>query len=80
MFGNRIYFSKAGCFPSPVPELQPVNCPLKPFWIGHHRLRRLAAGHFSLKPMSYEIYTPQSPERRVRFDVVKPTTVWWNRI
>ena len=49
---------------------------LKPIWIGHHRLRRLDAGHFSLKPMSYEIYTRQSPERRVRFDVQKPTAVW----
>ena len=53
---------------------------LKPIWIGHHRLRRLDAGHFSLKPMSYEIYTRQSPERRVRFDVPKPTAVWWNRL
>lgn len=53
---------------------------LKPFWIAQHRLRRLAAGHFNLKPMSYEIYTQQSPERRVRFDVAKPTAVWWNRL
>jgi glycosyltransferase involved in cell wall biosynthesis len=53
---------------------------LKPLWIGHHRLRRLAAGHFSLKPTSYSIYTLQSPERRVRFDVTKPTAVWWNRL
>ena len=53
---------------------------LKPVWIAHHRLRRLAAGHFSLKPTSYSIYTLQSPERRVRFDVSKPTAVWWNRL
>jgi glycosyltransferase involved in cell wall biosynthesis len=53
---------------------------LKPVWIAHHRLRRLVAGHFSLKPMSYSIYTLQSPERRVRFDVAKPTAVWWNRL
>jgi glycosyltransferase involved in cell wall biosynthesis len=53
---------------------------LKPVWIVHHRLRRLAAGHFSLKPTNYEIYTQQSPERRVRFDVAKPTAVWWNRL
>ncbi|MGB7769125.1 MAG: glycosyltransferase [Verrucomicrobiia bacterium] len=53
---------------------------LKPVWIAHHRLRRLAAGHFSLKPTSYFIYTLQSPERRVRFDVPKPTAVWWNRL
>jgi glycosyltransferase involved in cell wall biosynthesis len=53
---------------------------LKPVWIAQHRLRRLAAGHFSLKPTSYFIYTLQSPERRVRFDVAKPTAVWWNRL
>ena len=53
---------------------------LKPVWIAHHRLRRLAAGHFSLKPASYAIYTLQSPGRRVRFDVPKPTAVWWNRL
>ncbi|MFZ1074333.1 MAG: glycosyltransferase [Verrucomicrobiia bacterium] len=53
---------------------------LKPAWVLHHRLRRLAAGHFSLKPMNYEIYTRQSPERRVRFNVAKPTAVWWNRL
>jgi glycosyltransferase involved in cell wall biosynthesis len=53
---------------------------LKPLWIVHHRLRRVAAGHFSLKPMSYSIYTMQSPERRVTFDVQKPTAVWWNRL
>jgi len=53
---------------------------LKPVWITHHRLRRLAAGHFSLKSASYSFYTLQSPERRVRFDVPKPTGIWWNRM
>lgn len=53
---------------------------LKPVWIGHHRLRRLAAGHFSLKPTRYSIYTLQSPERRVVIDVPKPTAVWRNRM
>jgi glycosyltransferase involved in cell wall biosynthesis len=53
---------------------------LKPVWIGHHRLRRLAAGHFFLRPTSYSIYTLQSPGQRVRFDVPKPTAIWWNRI
>jgi glycosyltransferase involved in cell wall biosynthesis len=53
---------------------------LKPVWILHHRLRRLTAGHFSLKPTSYSIYTRHSPERRVRFDVPKPTGIWWNRM
>ena len=53
---------------------------LKPVWIVHHRLRRLAAGHFSLKPTSYSIYTRQSPEKRVRFDVPKPTAIWRNQM
>jgi hypothetical protein len=53
---------------------------LKPAWILHHRLRRIAAGHFSLKPTSYSIYTLKSPEQRVTFDVPKPTAVWWNRL
>jgi glycosyltransferase involved in cell wall biosynthesis len=52
----------------------------KPVWIAHHRLRRVFAGHFSLGPTSYAVYTPQSPDRRVTFDVAKPTAVWWNRL
>jgi glycosyltransferase involved in cell wall biosynthesis len=53
---------------------------LKPAWVVHHRLRRLAAGHFSLKPTSYSIYTLNSPAQRVRFDVPKPTVIWWDRL
>jgi glycosyltransferase involved in cell wall biosynthesis len=53
---------------------------LKPVWIVHHRLRRLAAGHFSLKATSYSIYTLRSPQQRVRFDVPEPTAVWWDRL
>ena len=53
---------------------------LKPVWIAHHRLRRLAAGHFSLAPTSYEIYTLKHPGERTRFEVPKPTAVWWNRM
>jgi hypothetical protein len=53
---------------------------MRPLLIAHHRARRLAAGHFKLQPMSYEIYTRQSPGKRVRFDVAKPTSVWWNRM
>ena len=52
----------------------------RPFWIAHHRLRRIAAGHFNLQPMSYSIYTMQSPEKRVTINVPKPTAVWWNRL
>lgn len=53
---------------------------LKPVWIAHHRLRRLAAGHFALQPMSYSIYTLHSPAQRVKIEVPKPTAVWWNRL
>jgi len=60
--------------------IPPFDRALKPVWILHHRLRRLAAGHFFLKPTSYEIYTLQNPEQRVKFDVAKPTAVWWNRL
>jgi glycosyltransferase involved in cell wall biosynthesis len=52
---------------------------LRPLWIFSHRIRRMAAGHFKLQPMSYQIYTLESPEKRVKFDVQKPTAVWWNR-
>lgn len=52
----------------------------KPVWILQHRLRKLMAGHYSLKPTSYSIYTLQSPQQRVRFDVAKPTAVWHNRL
>lgn len=52
---------------------------LRPALIVHHRLRRLAAGPFVLKPTKYSIYTLESPDRRVEFDAPKPTAVWWNR-
>jgi len=53
---------------------------LKPVWILHHRLRRLLAGHFSMPATDYSIYTKASPDRRVTFDVPKPTPIWWNRM
>jgi glycosyltransferase involved in cell wall biosynthesis len=53
---------------------------LKPVWILHHRLRRLAAGHFSLPPTAYSLYTLSSPDRRVTITVPKPTAVWWDRL
>jgi glycosyltransferase involved in cell wall biosynthesis len=52
----------------------------RPLWIGQHRVRRLLRGHFFLKPTSYAIYTLKSSQQRVRFDVPKPTVVWWNRL
>ena len=53
---------------------------LKAVWITHHRLRRVVAGHFSLKATSYATYTLKSPEQRVTFDVPKPTGFWWQRM
>jgi glycosyltransferase involved in cell wall biosynthesis len=53
---------------------------LKPVWTGHHRLRRLVAGHFSIKPTRYEIFTPASQDRRLHFAVPKPTAVWRSRL
>jgi glycosyltransferase involved in cell wall biosynthesis len=53
---------------------------LKPFWILSHRLRRLRAGHFRLKPTHYAIYTKQSPGHRVTVEVSEPTAIWWNRL
>jgi glycosyltransferase involved in cell wall biosynthesis len=53
---------------------------LKPVWVVHHRLRRMAAGHFRLQPTNYSLYTKSSVEKRVTIDVPKPTAVWWNRL
>ncbi len=53
---------------------------LRLLWVGQHRGRRLAAGHFGMKATSYSIYTPQSPTQRVRFDVANPTAVWRSRL
>jgi polysaccharide pyruvyl transferase WcaK-like protein len=53
---------------------------LKQFWVAHHRLRRLAAGHFSMQSTNYALYTKNSPEKRITIDVPKPTAVWWNRL
>ncbi len=40
---------------------------LKPVWVVQHRLRRFAAGHFSLKPTSYSILH-QGKSRQARDD------------
>jgi len=53
---------------------------LKPLWIVHHRLLRVFAGHFFLKPTSYTLYTKASPDRRVTVNVPNPTAIWWNRL
>lgn len=53
---------------------------LKPISILHHRMRRTIAGHFSMGPTSYSLYTHNSPTKRVVIEVPKPTAVWWNRM
>lgn len=45
---------------------------LKPWFILHHRLRRLLGGMYSQPPFAYDIFTPASPERRTRHEVAKP--------
>ena len=52
---------------------------LRPALLMHHRIRRLAAGHYNLKPSKYSIYTKASQNRRIEFDVEKPTSIWWSR-
>ena len=52
----------------------------KPLWIGMHRWRRLRAGHFTLKPARYEIYTLASPRNRISLDVQQPSGIWKTRI
>jgi glycosyltransferase involved in cell wall biosynthesis len=72
--------------PNAIRELSKTSA-MAPAWakffrrplIAHHRLRRLAAGHFFLKSTKYAIYTLESPDHRVEFDVPKPTAIWWNR-
>jgi glycosyltransferase involved in cell wall biosynthesis len=51
-----------------------------PFYIARHRLKRLLAGHFTIPPGAYSIYTVKCPEQRVEFQVPKPTGVWAGRL
>jgi glycosyltransferase involved in cell wall biosynthesis len=45
-----------------------------------HRLRRLLAGHYSLRPFDYSIYTLEQAQTRQTFHVGQPTGVWRNRL
>jgi glycosyltransferase involved in cell wall biosynthesis len=49
---------------------------LRPMFILHHRLRRLAGGIYFQKPFSYSIYTRNSPEQRVVHQVLHPNFRW----
>ena len=48
--------------------------------IASHRLHRLMAGHYSLRPFDYSIYTLEQPASRRAFHVEKPTGIWRNRL
>lgn len=48
----------------------------QPLWLWLHRLRRLLNGAYFQQPFSYEIYTENSLQKRVKFEVKKPTGVW----
>jgi glycosyltransferase involved in cell wall biosynthesis len=43
-----------------------------PFWILHHRLRRLLAGAYRQGPFEFSVFTPQSPDQRVLRQVARP--------
>jgi len=49
---------------------------LTPLFILHHRLRRLAGGIYFQKPFAFELYTPESPEKRVVHQVLHPNFKW----
>jgi glycosyltransferase involved in cell wall biosynthesis len=48
----------------------------RPVWILHHRLRQFASGAYSCASFNYEIFTRRSPDRRILFEVLKPTGRW----
>jgi hypothetical protein len=48
---------------------------LKPWWILHHRCRRLLGGMYSQAPFRFELYTQEGPVRRVVREVERPIGV-----
>jgi glycosyltransferase involved in cell wall biosynthesis len=53
---------------------------LRRFWVVLHRVRRMAHGLYAPKPFATAIYTPQSPEKRLRLEVPKATFHWKGRV
>lgn len=49
---------------------------LKPLIVLHHRLRRLTGGIYFQRPFSYGIFTRESIDRRVLFNVTRPRFRW----
>jgi glycosyltransferase involved in cell wall biosynthesis len=54
--------------------------PLAPLWVLQHRLRRLLAGVYFPRKLSYAIYTQEQPAERQTFRVDRPTFVWSGRL
>lgn len=48
----------------------------KPLWLGHHRFRRLLAGHYRAQPFTFSIYTEANPRQRVIRNVDRPSYRW----
>ncbi|HUB68005.1 MAG TPA: glycosyltransferase [Candidatus Methylacidiphilales bacterium] len=53
---------------------------LRPWWVVQHRLRRLWHRLYWPCPFSYDIYTQASPQKRIHFDVPRPTFYWRTRM
>jgi glycosyltransferase involved in cell wall biosynthesis len=45
---------------------------LRPVWVAHHRLRRLAGGMYCQRPFSYQLFTRSDPEERKVFHAAPP--------
>lgn len=46
---------------------------LSPWWVLHHRMRRLVGGRYRQAPFEFSVYTPDSLECRVEQSVAKPS-------
>jgi len=54
----------------------PLARALKPWFVLHHRLRRMLNGIYFQRPFSYAIYSVKSPETRVVHQVERPRSRW----
>lgn len=49
---------------------------LRGLLVVHHRLRKLARGHYSKREITYSIFTRENPTTRTARSVAKPSGVW----
>ncbi len=49
-------------------------------WVVLHRVRRMLHGLYQVKPFATDIYTRESPLKRVHLDVPNPTFHWKGRV